>query len=51
MSTVPDISFSAIVSIIQKHSKVSLTHLDKGYRLFYGTYVHNSEGIISSKLR
>ena len=50
LSTVPDISMSDVVSIIQTHSKVSWKHLDKGYK-FYGLYVHNSEGIISSKFR
>lgn len=44
LSPVPDISMSDVVSIIQKHSKVPGKHLDKGYKFFHGSYVHNIEG-------
>ena len=44
LSNVPDISMSDVVSIIQKHSKVPVKHLDKGYKFFHGSYVHNIEG-------
>lgn len=44
LSAVPNISMSDVVSIIQKHSKVPGKHLDKGYKFFHGSYVHNIEG-------
>lgn len=44
LSIIPEISMSDVVTIIQKHSKVPTKHLDKGYRFFHGSYVHNIEG-------
>jgi len=41
---------SDVVSIIQKHSKVSVKHLDTDYQFFYISYVYNIEGT-SSKFR
>lgn len=44
LSHVPHISMSDVVSIIQEHSKVPGKHLDKGYKFFHGSYVHDVEG-------
>ena len=50
--TVPDMSMSGVVSIIHKHSKASWKHLKKATgQFFYGSYVHNSEGIFKFKVQ
>ena len=45
LKSLPNISMSDVVEIIQKHSKVPGKHLDKGYKFFHGSsYIHTVEG-------
>ena len=44
LGPVPDISMSDVDSIIANHSKVPGKHLEKGYKFFFGSYVHTVEG-------